>query len=246
MSGHSKWATIKRKKGANDAKRGKMFSKILREITIAAKKSGGSVDTNAYLRTVVAKAKAVNMPQENIKRAIQKGTGELEGATYEEITYEGYGPGGVAVFIEGSTDNKNRTSAEIRTIFSKHGGNMGEAGCVSYMFGKKGLISVSKEGATEDDVMGAALDNGAEDMSVEAETFDIVTLPEHFEKVKAALEAKKFTIISAEVTNVPQNYIEVSGHTAKSILNLVDSLEDNDDVGNVYTNADIPESELAE
>ncbi|MEI7904729.1 MAG: YebC/PmpR family DNA-binding transcriptional regulator [Candidatus Firestonebacteria bacterium] len=244
MSGHSKWATIKRKKGANDAKRGKMFSKILREISIVAKKGGGNMDTNASLRTVAAKARAINMPMDNIKRAIQKGTGELPGASYEEMTYEGYGPGGVAVFIDGSTDNKNRTSAEMRTLFSKHGGNMGESGCVGWMFELKGVIVVSKEGTTEDDVMTVALDLGAEDISTETESFDITTLPENFEKVKAGLEAKKITIISAEVTKVPKNYVEVKGKAAAQVLALIDGLEDNDDVANVYTNADIPESEI--
>ena len=221
-----------------------MFSKILREISIVAKKGGGNVDTNASLRTVVAKARAINMPMDNIKRAIQKGTGELPGASYEEMTYEGYGPGGVAVFIDCSTDNKNRTSAEMRTIFSKHGGNMGESGCVGWMFELKGVIVVSKEGTTEDDVMTVALDLGAEDISTEEDSFDVTTLPENFEKVKAGLEAKKMTIISAEVTKVPKNYVEVKGKAAAQVLALIDGLEDNDDVANVYTNADIPESEI--
>lgn len=245
MSGHSKWATIKRKKGDLDAKRGKIFTKIIRELIIAAKKGGGSVDSNAYLRTIVLKAKGVNMPNENIKRAIQRGTGELEGATYEETTYEGYGPAGVAVLVTASTDNKNRTSADIRTIFSKSGGNLGESGCVSWMFEKKGLIVVSKENAKEDDLMELVLDLGADDMQVMDNEFDVLTTPENFEKVKAGIDAKKIVCESAEVTMVPKNYIKLAGGQAKSMLTLLENLEDNDDVGNVYANFDISDEEMS-
>ena len=245
MSGHSKWATIKRKKGDLDAKRGKIFTKIIRELIIAAKKGGGSVDSNAYLRTIVLKAKAVNMPNENIKRAIQRGTGELEGATYEETAYEGYGPAGVAVLVSASTDNKNRTSADIRTIFSKSGGNLGESGCVSWMFDKKGLIVIPKANAKEDDLMELVLDLGADDMQIMENDYDVLTTPENFEKVKAGIDAKKIAYDSAEVTMVPKNYIKLTGNQAKSMLTLLENLEDNDDVGNVYANFDISDEEMS-
>lgn len=245
MSGHSKWATIKRKKGDLDAKRGKLFTKIIRELIIAAKKGGGSVDSNAYLRTIVLKAKAVNMPNENIKRAIQRGTGELEGATYEETAYEGYGPAGVAVLVSASTDNKNRTSADIRTIFSKSGGNLGESGCVSWMFDKKGLIVIPKANAKEDDLMELVLDLGADDMQIMENDYDVLTTPENFEKVKAGIDAKKIAYDSAEVTMVPKNYIKLTGNQAKSMLTLLENLEDNDDVGNVYANFDISDEEMS-
>jgi len=245
MSGHSKWATIKRKKGDLDAKRGKTFTKIIRELIIAAKKGGGSIDSNAYLRTIVLKAKAVNMPNDNIKRAIQRGTGELEGATYEETTYEGYGPAGVAVLVSASTDNKNRTSADIRTIFSKSGGNLGESGCVAWMFDKKGLIVVPKANATEDALMELVLDLGADDMLVMENDYDVLTTPENFEKVKAGIDAKKIVYDSAEVTMVPKNYIKLAGGQAKSMLTLLENLEDNDDVGNVYANFDISDEEMS-
>ena len=245
MSGHSKWATIKRKKGDTDAKRGKIFTKLIREIIIAAKKGGGSVDSNAYLRTIVLKARAVNMPQDNIKRAIQRGTGEIEGASYEEVAYEGYGPGGAAVLVTGSTDNKNRTSADIRTIFSKSNGNLGESGCVSWMFEKKGLIVVPKANAKEDELMEIALDLGADDMLVMDNEYDILVAPENFEKVKAGIDAKKIAYDSAEVTMVPKNYVKLFGHDAKAMLTLLENLEDNDDVANVYANFDISDEEMS-
>lgn len=245
MSGHSKWSTIKRKKGDLDAKRGKIFSKILREITIAAKKGGGNPETNAYLRTVILKAKAVNMPADNMKRAIQKGTGEIEGVNYEETTYEGYGPGGVAVLVEASTDNKNRTSSEIRMIFSKSGGNLGSSGCVSWIFEKKGVISIAKMAAKEDEVIELALNLGAEDVQVLDDTFDVITLPENFEKVKAGFDEKKIKMDLSEVTMVPKNYIKLEGNQAKQMLTLMESLEDNDDVANVYANFDIPDDEMS-
>ncbi len=245
MSGHSKWATIKRKKGDLDAKRGNAFTKIVRELIIAAKKGGGNVDSNSSLRTIVLKARSVNMPAENIKRAIQRGTGEIEGATYEEITYEGYGPGGVAVLVAASTDNKNRTSADIRTIFGKSGGNMGEAGCVGWMFKKKGLIVVPKANAKEDELMEIVLDLGADDMQTMENEYDILTAPENFEKVKTGIDAKKIVYDSAEVTMVPENYIKLEGSAAKAMLNLLENLEENDDVGHVYANFDISDEEMA-
>jgi YebC/PmpR family DNA-binding regulatory protein len=242
MSGHSKWATTKRKKALIDSKRGKLFTKLIREIIVAAKDGGGSVDSNARLRTVVDKAKAINMPADNIKRAIQKGTGELEGATYEEITYEGYGPGGVAVLVDVLTDNKNRAAAEIRNTFGKNNGNMGEQGSVGWMFKKKGFITVTKAGLVEDEVLGLVLDAGAEDMSGEGDTFDITTALEDFDKVKKALASKNITPASADITMVPSSTVKLEGKQAEQMLKLMEALQDNDDVQNVYANFDIPES----
>jgi len=241
MSGHSKWATTKHKKAATDAKRGKIFTKIGKEIAVAAKLGGGDPSGNPRLRTAVAKAKSVSMPAENIKRAIQKGTGELPGVSYEEIMYEGYGPGGVAVIVEVMTDNRNRTVSEIRNIFSKSGGNMGEAGCVSWMFHKKGYLVVNRAKSDEDKLMSIALDAGAEDMQTEDENFVITTPPNDFEKVKKALEDANVTMDAAEVTMVPQTYVKLEGKEAQQMLRLVETLEDNDDVQNVYANFDIPE-----
>ena len=241
MSGHSKWATTKHKKAATDAKRGKIFTKITKEITVAAKLGGGDPNGNPRLRTAVATAKAVSMPADNIKRAIQKGTGELPGVSYEEITYEGYGPGGVAVLAEVMTDNRNRTVSEIRNIFSKAGGNMGEAGCVSWMFHKKGYLVVSRAKIDEDKLMTLALDAGAEDMQTEDDNFVITTPPNDFEKVKKALEDAGVAVEVSEVTMVPQTYVKLDGKEAQQMLRLVDSLEDNDDIQNVYANFDIPE-----
>lgn len=241
MSGHSKWATTKHKKAATDAKRGKIFTKITKEITVAAKLGGGDSNGNPRLRTAVAKAKAVSMPADNIKRAIQKGTGELPGVSYEEVTYEGYGPGGVAVLTEVMTDNRNRTVSEIRNIFSKAGGNMGEAGCVSWMFHKKGYIVVKSAKIDEDKLMTLALDAGAEDMQTEDDNFVITTPPNDFEKVKKALEDARVALEVSEVTMVPQTYVKLDGKEAHQMLRLVDLLEDNDDVQNVYANFDIPE-----
>jgi len=241
MSGHSKWATTKHKKAATDAKRGKIFTKIGKEITVAARLGGGDPDGNPRLRTAVAKAKSVSLPAENIKRAIQKGTGELPGVSYEEITYEGYGPGGVAVIIECLTDNRNRTVSEIRNIFSKAGSNMGEAGCVSWMFHKKGYLVVNKAKANEDQLMTLALDAGAEDMQVEDENFVITTALSDFEKVKKALEDAAVPLDLSELTMIPQTYVKLDGKEAQQMLRLVDTLEDNDDVQNVYANFDIPD-----
>jgi YebC/PmpR family DNA-binding regulatory protein len=241
MSGHSKWATTKHKKAATDAKRGKIFTKIGKEIAVAARLGGGDPGGNPRLRTAVAKAKSVSMPAENIKRAIQKGTGELPGVSYEEITYEGYGIGGVAVVVEAMTDNRNRTVSEIRNIFSKAGGNMGEAGCVSWMFHKKGYFVVSRAKAEEDTLMTLALDAGAEDMQVEDDNFVITTALGDFEKVKKALEDAGVPLEVSEVTMIPQTYVKLDGKEAQQMLRLVETLEDNDDVQNVYANFDIPD-----
>ncbi len=244
MSGHSKWATTKHKKAATDAKRGKIFTKIGKELTVAARLGGGDPDGNPRLRTAVAKAKSVSLPAENIKRAIQKGTGELPGVSYEEIVYEGYGPGGVAVIIESLTDNRNRTVSEIRNIFSKAGSNMGEAGCVSWMFHKKGYLVVNGAKANEDQLMALALDAGAEDMQVEDGNFVITTALSDFEKVKKALEDAAVPLELAELTMIPQTYVKLDGKEAQQMLRLVDTLEDNDDVQNVYANFDIPDEIL--
>ena len=243
MSGHSKWAQIKRKKGVADQQRGKIFSKIIREITVAARR-GGKPEANPTLRQVIEKAKSVNMPQDNIKKAVQRGTGELEGVNYEEITYEGYGPSGVAILVNTLTDNKKRTASEIRNLFSKFGGNMGEAGCVSWMFSQKGVISVEKNKISEDELMAVALDAGAIDFKNEETNYDIITKPEDFEKVKATLQKKEIEISSSEITMVPNSNIELTGKEASQCLSLVSALEDHDDVQNVYANFDIPEKVL--
>lgn len=245
MSGHSKWATTKRKKAAIDAKRGKIFTKITKEITVAAKIGGSDPDGNARLRTAILKAKEANMPADNIKKAVMKGTGELPGVTYEETTYEGYGPNGVAVYIEIMTDNKNRTVAEIRKTFTRHGGNMGEAGCVSWMFHKKGYIVVEKNKADEDKLMSLALDAGAEDMKSDNNNFEIITAPKDFEKVKEVLKQNNIEMSVSEITMVPQNYIKLDGKEAEQMLKLMEELEDHDDVQNVYANFDIPEEIMA-
>jgi YebC/PmpR family DNA-binding regulatory protein len=245
MSGHSKWATTKHKKAATDAKRGKIFTKITKEITVAARLGGGDPDGNPRLRTAVAKAKGVSMPADNIKRAIQKGTGELPGVSYEEIIYEGYGPGGVAVIVEVMTDNRNRTVSEIRNIFGKAGGNMGEAGCVAWMFHKKGYLVVSRAKVDEEKLMTLALDAGAEDMQAEDDNFVITTAPQDFEKVKKALEDAAVPLEVNEVTMVPQTYVKLESKEAQQMLRLVEALEDNDDVQNVYANFDIPEEILS-
>ncbi|MEK6682958.1 MAG: YebC/PmpR family DNA-binding transcriptional regulator [Nitrospirota bacterium] len=245
MSGHSKWATTKHKKSAIDAKRGKIFTKITKEITVAAKLGGGDMDGNPRLRTAIAKAKDANMPSDNIKKAIMKGTGELPGVSYEETTYEGYGPGGVAVLADIMTDNKNRTVAEVRKIFTRHGGNMGEAGCVAWMFSKKGYIVVERSKADEDSLMSIALDAGALDMKSDNSNFEIITEPKDLEKVKEALKQKNIEMTVAEATMVPQNYIKLEGKGAEQMLKLMDELEDHDDVQNVYANFDIPEEIIA-
>jgi YebC/PmpR family DNA-binding regulatory protein len=244
MSGHSKWSTIKRKKGAADAKRGKAFTKIIKEIIIAARSGGGDMNANPRLRTAVLAAKAENMPRDNIDRAIKKGTGELEGVNYEEFTYEGYGPGGVAMLLEVLTDNKNRTVADVRHIFSKQNGNLGEAGCVSWMFEKKGLISFDKTGVDEDRLIEVALDAGALDVKDTGKEFDVTTPPGTFEEVKKKLETTGFKSTYGEVTMVPQTTVRLSGKEAEQMLRLMEGLEDSDDIQKVYANFDIADEEM--
>jgi YebC/PmpR family DNA-binding regulatory protein len=245
MSGHSKWATIKHKKGALDAKRGKIFTRLIKEITIAAKQ-GGDPDKNPRLRTAIAAAKAENMPSDNIKRAVQRGTGELPGVSYEEITYEGYGPGGVALLVDVTTDNKNRTVSEIRHMFSKHGGNLGEAGSVAWMFHKKGLIVVPKSAANEDDLMNVVLEAGGDDLQAQEDSYEVVTSPENFEPVLEAVKKAGITPTTAEVSKLPQNYIMLEGNTAGAMIRLMEALDDHDDVQHVYSNADFDQKQLAE
>ncbi|MFO8073854.1 MAG: YebC/PmpR family DNA-binding transcriptional regulator [Polyangia bacterium] len=244
MSGHSKWSTIKHKKGAADAKRGKIFTKLIREITTAARLGGGDIDGNPRLRKAVDDAKTQNMPGDNIDRAIKKGTGELEGVVYEEVGYEGYGPEGVAVLVECMTDNRNRTVADVRHIFSKHNGNLGENGCVSWMFDKVGLISVDEKNASEEQLMELTLDAGAEDIRLEDGTFEIRFPPESFDDVVAALKKGGVETDNAEITRLPQTTISLSGKPAQSMLKLYTALDDHDDVQNVYANFDIPEKEM--
>ncbi len=245
MSGHSKWATIKHKKAATDAKRGSLFTKLIKEITIAAR-SGGKPEANPRLRVAIERAKEASMPSDNIDRAIKKGTGELEGVSYEDITLEGYGPGGVAIYIEGVSDNKNRTTSEIRTIFSKRGSNMAGAGSVSWMFEKKGYLVISKNTIDEDKLMGIALDAGAEDLVVEDENFAVKTAPADFFKVKKALEDSKIAVEDAEITLLPKSTVKVEGDDAKKVLELVEALEDHEDVQHVYANFDIPDDLIKE
>jgi len=244
VAGHSKWAQIKHKKAHTDAKRGKVFTKIVKEIATAAKLGGGDPDGNPRLRTAIDNAKEVNMPHDNIKKAIMKGTGELPGVSYEEYLYEGYGPAGVAVMVEVMTDNKNRTVPEIRHIMAKNGGSLGESGCVSWIFEKKGYILVSKAKTSEDMVMTVALDAGAEDMrnDPEEENFEIITAPEDFAAVKGAVEKAGLPVESAEVTMLPKTYVVLDEKTAEQMVRLIDALEDNDDVQNVYANFDIPDN----
>jgi YebC/PmpR family DNA-binding regulatory protein len=243
VSGHSKWAQIKHKKAHVDAKRGKIFSKIVKEIAVAARLGGGDISGNPRLRQAIDKAKEVNMPQDNIKRAIMKGTGDLPGMSYEETLYEGYGPCGVAILIEALTDNKNRTTPEIRHIMSKHGGNLGEAGCVSWMFTKKGYILVEKSKIDEDSLMAAALEAGAEDMrnDPKEDSYEIISSPEEMVKIKEALESSEIPVSLAEITMLPTTYITLDETSAQQMLRLVEALEDNDDTQNVYTNSDIPD-----
>ena len=241
MSGHNKWSTIKHKKGAADAKRGKVFTKLIKEITIAARSGGGDPNANPRLRTAIAAAKSENMPKDNVERAIKKGTGELEGVNYEEISYEGYGPGGAAVLLESVTDNKNRAVADIRHIFSKAGGNLGSNGCVAYMFDKKGYFAVPSASADEDAIMEQALEAGAEDIRQDGDVFEIITAPEDFEAVKQALDDAGIVYENAEVTMLPQNTTVLTGKEAEQMIRLMENLEDCDDVQKVYTNADIPD-----
>jgi len=246
MSGHSKWATTKHKKAVIDAKRGKIFSKLAKEVTMAAKAGGGNPEANPRLRVALSKARAVNMPSDNIDRAVKKGTGELPGVVYEEITYEGYGPKGVAIMVEVATDNKNRTSAEIRNILSKKGGNLAGGGSVSWIFAKKGYILVKKESGDEEKVMSIAIDAGAEDMKTEEGLYEVITSPAEFEKVRDAITKAGLAIESAEITMIPSSTVKLTGSDAKQVLGLVEALEDHDDVQNVYANFDIPEEILKE
>lgn len=241
MSGHSKWHSIKHKKMATDAKRGKMFTKFIREIMMAAKMGGGNADTNPRLRMVIDKAKSFNMPNDNIQRAIKKGCGEEGGVQFEQVTYEGYAPGGVAVYVEVLTDNKNRSASEIRSIFSKQNGNLGGAGSVSWIFERKGVISVSKEKIKEDELLEMILEAGAEDMTTEDNVYEITTPPENFEPVKKALADKNIEPEDANVTFVPKNTVKVEGKTAEQVLKLLEALEDHDDVQGAYANFDIPD-----
>jgi YebC/PmpR family DNA-binding regulatory protein len=243
MSGHSKWATIKHKKGALDAKRGKIFTRLIKEITIAAR-AGGDPDGNPRLRTAILAAKAENMPADNIKRAIQRGTGELEGATYEEITFEGYGPGGVAILIEVLTDNRNRAVSEIRHTFGKNGGNLGESGSVRFMFSKKGLIAVEKSAATEEKLMDIVLEHGGEDLSDEGDTWEITTDPAAFDDVLAAVRAAGIPTVMSEVTMLASTYQRLEGSTANQMVRLLEALEDLDDVQNVHSNFDMDAAQL--
>lgn len=246
MSGHSKWAGIKHKKALMDAKKGKIFTKLIKEITVAARGGGGNPDTNSALRVAVSKAKEANMPSENVERAIKRGTGELPGVSYEQVTYEGYGPGGVAIMVEALTDNKNRTSAELRNIFSKKGGNLAGAGSVSWLFQKKGFFLVNKSGIDEDKLMSIVLDAGAEDMKPEGDSYEITTQVKDFEKVKATLQENNIAYQVAELTMVPTSTVKITGPVAKQILSLVEAIEEHEDVQNVYSNFDIPDEILQE
>lgn len=246
MSGHSKWSTIKRKKEKNDAQRGRIFTKLVKEITIAVREGGGNVNVNARLRTAVLTSRAENVPQANIDRAIARGTGELEGIMYEELTYEGYGPAGVAVLIEAVTDNKNRTTPEIRHAFSKNGGNIGDTGCVAWMFDQKGLIVVNKEGQDEDEIMMIALDAGAEDIQDEGDTFDVFTSPSEFESVRSQLIENGIEPLRAEISRIPQSTVAIEGQEAEQLLRLLEVLEEHDDVQNVYANFDMDDKVLEE
>jgi len=241
MSGHSKWASIKHKKGAVDAKRGKIFSKLIKEVTVAARLGGGDPTGNPRLRTAIQAAKAENMPKDNIERAIKKGTGELEGISYEEVNYEAYGPGGVAMIIDCLTDNKNRTVADIKHIVDRHGGSLGEPGCVSWMFEKKGMIVLDRDKVDEEKLLELALEAGAEDVSEEETEFEVITDPADFESVKKACEDEGLNYSLAEIGMIPQNTVKLEGKKAEQMLNLVEALEDHDDISHVYANFDIPD-----
>ena len=239
MSGHSKWSTIKHKKGAADAKRGKIFSKLIKEITVAARMGGGDPEANSRLRHALINARTQNMPKDTYERAVKKGAGDLEGVNYEEIVYEGYGPGGVAVLVECMTDNRNRTIAEVRHAFGKAGGNVGTSGCVAWMFDKKGLITVNKKDATEETLMEVALDAGAEDIKDEDDSFDIIMSPSAFDTVKEAIDAANIKFEAAEITMIPQTLTELKGAEAEQMIKFMDVLDDLDDVQKFYSNADI-------
>jgi YebC/PmpR family DNA-binding regulatory protein len=243
MSGHSKWSTIKRKKEKADAQRGKIFTKLIREIITAARMGGGDESSNSRLRTAILAAKAANMPHANIDKAIKKGTGELPGVVYEEKSYEGYGPGGVAILIDALTDNTNRTTSEVRHILTKYNGNLGESGCVYWMFEKKGLIAVNRQACDEDKLMEIVLESGAQDMTVEDDVYEIISDPNDFHKVKEALDAQGIPTVSAEITMIPKTTVKVAGKHTEQILRLMEALEESDDVQEVYSNFDIDESE---
>ena len=245
MSGHSKWASIKHKKAALDDKRGKIFTKVIRELSIAARMGGGEPDTNPRLRKAIGDAKAVNMPANNIKRAIMKGTGQLEGVSYEEIAYEGYGPGGVAIYVETLSDNKNRTVSELRHIFTKNSGHIGESGCVAWMFKRKGYVVVEQEKSSEDELLEITLDAGAEDLMEDGSNYEIFTPPEDFEAVVNALKEHDIELAASNIGYIPQNYVKLEGKQAQQLLRLMEELEDHDDVQHVWANFDIDEEEIA-
>jgi YebC/PmpR family DNA-binding regulatory protein len=245
MSGHSKWHSIKHKKAAVDAKRGKLFTKIIRELSIAARTGGGEPEMNPRLRKAITDAKAVNMPADNIKRAIMKGTGQLEGASIEEINYEGYGPGGVAIYVEALSDNKNRTVSEVRHIFTKNGGRIGESGCVAWMFKRRGYIIVEQANASEEKLLDIALSNGAEDLREDGSNFEILTAPENFEAVVEALKKNNIEMASSEIGYIPQTYVKLEGKQAQQQLRLMEELEDHDDIQHVWANFDVDEEEIA-
>jgi YebC/PmpR family DNA-binding regulatory protein len=245
MSGHSKWHSIKHKKAAADAKRGKIFTKIIRELSVSARAGGGEPESNARLRKAIADAKAVNMPADNIKRAILKGTGQLEGSSFEEIAYEGYGPGGVAIYVEVLSDNKNRTVSELRHIFTKNGGRIGESGCVAWMFKKKGYIVIDKSKAAEDKLLEVVLASGAEDLRDDGSNWEIVTPPDTYDAVVEAIKENGIDIDTSNLGYIPQNYVRLEGKQAQQLLRLMEELEDHDDVQHVWANFDIPEEEIA-
>ena len=244
MSGHSKWHSIRHKKGAADARRGKLFTSLIKEITVAARLGGGDPDGNPRLRSAMAAAKSANMPGENIKRAVQKGTGELPGLTYEDATYEGYGPGGVAILVEAVTDNKNRTVSDIRHVFSKFGGNLGQSGCVAHLFQRQGLILIDKSSTDEDDLMTVALEAGAEDMRDGGEVYEIYTSPQDYEAVLEEIRSHDLAVASADLSMIPQTTLQLAGKPAQQMLRLMESLEDHDDVQKVFANFDIEDAEL--
>ena len=245
MSGHSKWSTIKHKKGAADAKRGKIFTRIIKEMTVAARLGGGDVNGNPRLRAAVAEAKANNMPKDNVERAIKRGTGEIEGVTYEEVTYEGYGPGGVALLVEAMTDNTNRTTPEIRHMFEKAGGNMGTPGSVRFQFDRKGYFAIEKKAVDEDKLMELVLEAGADDLQTDdPDTYEVFTSPEAFEQVRQALEKNNIPTVEAKLGQIPSNYVKLDEQKAKAMMRLLEMLDDHDDVQNVWSNFDIPEELL--
>jgi len=246
MSGHSKWHTIKHKKGAADAKRGRVFTKLIKEITVAARVGGGDPEGNPRLRTVVLAAKAANMPKDNIEKAIKKGTGELPGVSYEEVSYEGYGPGGVAVYVQTLTDNRNRTLPEIRHLFSKFGGNLGESNCVSWMFEKKGYIVIPKEKASEEALLEVVLDAGGDDVRDDGGNWEVLSPPERLHAVNEALSGKGISATSAEISMVPKNTVKIEGKKAQQLLSMMEALEEHEDVQNVWANFDIDEAEITE